>query len=93
MQQDAKSHQPTVKWTWLKELSEGLIFLSGGQLGHIGQHLLLGNEEQAEKICADLAGIFPNRFYLELQRAGRLDEERYIAHAVALASRLMALII
>ena len=83
-----KSHQPVVKWTWLKELSEGLIFLSGGQLGHIGQNLLLGNEEQAERICADLAGIFPNRFYLELQRAGRVDEERYISHAVALASRL-----
>jgi len=88
IQQDVKSHQPVVKWTWLKELSEGLIFLSGGQLGHIGQNLLLGNEEQAERICTDLAGIFPNRFYLELQRAGRVDEERYIAHAVALASRL-----
>ena len=88
IQQDVKSHQPVVKWTWLKELSEGLIFLSGGQLGHIGQNLLLGNEEQAERICADLAGIFPNRFYLELQRAGRVDEERYISHAVALASRL-----
>ncbi|MEY4265082.1 MAG: polymerase subunit alpha, partial [Pseudomonadota bacterium] len=88
IQQDLKSHQPTVKWTWLEELSEGLIFLSGGQLGHIGQNLLLGNEEQAEKICNDLSRIFPNRFYLELQRAGRADEERYIAHAVVLASRL-----
>ena len=88
IQQDLKSHQPTVKWTWLEELSEGLIFLSGGQLGHIGQNLLLGNEEQAEKICNELSRIFPNRFYLELQRAGRADEERYIAHAVVLASRL-----
>jgi DNA polymerase-3 subunit alpha len=88
IQQDVKSHQPTVKWNWLEELSEGLIFLSGGQLGHIGQNLLLGNEEQAEKICNDLSRIFSNRFYLELQRAGRADEERYIAYAVALASRL-----
>ena len=83
-----KSHQPTVKWDWLAELSEGLIFLSGGQLGHIGQNLLLGNEEQAEKICNDLSRLFPNRFYVELQRAGRANEERYIASAVALASRL-----
>ena len=88
IQQDVKSHQPTVKWDWLAELSEGLIFLSGGQLGHIGQNLLLGNEEQAEKICNDLSRLFPNRFYVELQRAGRANEERYIASAVALASRL-----
>ena len=88
IQQDVKSHQPNVKWTWLEELSEGLILLSGGQLGHIGQNLLLGNEDQAEIICQDLSRIFPNRFYLELQRAGRVDEERYIASAVALASRL-----
>ena len=88
IQQDVKSHQPSVKWDWLAELSEGLIFLSGGQLGHIGQNLLLGNEEQAEKICNDLSRLFPNRFYVELQRAGRANEERYIASAVALASRL-----
>ena len=88
IQHDVKSHQPTVKWDWLSELSEGLIFLSGGQLGHIGQNLLLGNEEQAEKICNDLLKLFPNRFYVELQRAGRANEERYIASAVALASRL-----
>ena len=88
IQQDVKSHQPSVKWDWLAELSEGLIFLSGGQLGHIGQNLLLGNEEQAEKICNDLSRLFSNRFYVELQRAGRANEERYIASAVALASRL-----
>ena len=88
IQQDVKSHQPSVKWDWLAELSDGLIFLSGGQLGHIGQNLLLGNEEQAEKICNDLSRLFPNRFYVELQRAGRVNEERYIASAVALASKL-----
>ena len=88
IQQDVKSHQPSVKWDWLAELSEGLIFLSGGQLGHIGQNLLLGNEELAEKICNDFSRLFPNRFYVELQRAGRANEERYIASAVALASRL-----
>ncbi len=88
IQQDVKSHQPHVRWAWLTELSEGLIFLSGGQLGHIGQNLLLGNEEQAEKICNDLSRLFPNRFYVELQRAGRANEERYIASAVALASKL-----
>ncbi len=88
IQQDVKSHQPSVKWDWLAELSEGLIFLSGGQLGHIGQNLLLGNEELAEKICNDFSRLFPNRFYVELQKAGRANEERYIASAVALASRL-----
>jgi len=86
--QDGKTHQPVIKWSWLESFAEGLILLSGGQLGHVGQCLLQENDELAVKICADFAKLFPDRFYLELQRAGRADEERYIALAVALASRL-----
>ena len=86
--QDSKSHLPTIKWAWLENLRDGLILLSGGQLGPVGQALLQDNGEVAEKICDAFTKIFPDRFYIELQRAGRADEERYIASAVALASRL-----
>lgn len=88
MLQDVKLHQPTIQWSWLKELSEGLILLSGAQSGCVGQALLQGNPAQAEKLCVELHHLFPGRFYLELQRAGRIDEERYIAAVVPLAHKL-----
>ena len=36
--------EPIVKLSWLEEYSEGLIALSGGIDGHIGQSILGGNE-------------------------------------------------
>jgi DNA polymerase-3 subunit alpha len=86
--QDGKSHMPVIKWAWLENFTDGLILLSGAQLGHLGQFLLQDNLKLAEKFCADIAKLFPDRFYVELQRAGRADEERYIGLAVALASSL-----
>jgi DNA polymerase-3 subunit alpha len=35
-----------------------------------------------------LAGIFPHRFYLELQRAGRAEDEAHVIAAVQLAARM-----
>ncbi|MEG1280548.1 MAG: DNA polymerase III subunit alpha, partial [Comamonas sp.] len=35
-----------------------------------------------------LASLFPHRFYLELQRAGRSDDETHVSAAVALAANL-----
>ena len=88
LQQDPKWHMPTVHWHWLKELSEGLVLLSGGQLGSLGQLLLQGNMSQAENLCSSFVNIFHDRFYVELQRTGRLDEERYIASAVHMAYKM-----
>ena len=75
-------------WAWLQELSEGLVALSGAQAGPVGQALLKGDETRAASLALKLAGIFPHRFYMELQRAGRADDESHVAAAVQLAARL-----
>ncbi len=75
-------------WAWLQELSEGLVALSGAQAGPVGQALLKGDETGAASLALKLAGIFPHRFYMELQRAGRADDESHVAAAVQLAARL-----
>ena len=80
--------QAVVRWAWLEELAEGLILLSGAQAGPVGQALLQGNVELASEIALRLAERFPHRFYLELQRAGRVDDEAHVAAAVQLAARL-----
>src|SRR5690606_7893415 len=73
---------------WLQELNEGLLLLAGAQAGPIGQALLQGDESRAAEIALQLAGVFPHRFYIELQRAGRNDDEAHVAAAVQLAARL-----
>ena len=77
-----------VKLAWLQELSEGLILLSGAQAGPVGQALVQGDHDKAADVALQLASTFPHRFYLELQRAGRPEDEPQVAGAVALAARL-----
>ena len=76
---------PTIRLSWLEELNEGLIALSGGRLGEIGISLISGRRADAETSLQRFMAIFPDRFYLELQRTGRPDEEDYLHAAVDLA--------
>jgi DNA polymerase-3 subunit alpha len=80
--------QAVVQLEWLKELSEGLILLSGAQSGPVGQALVQGDAVRATDLALQLASVFPHRFYLELQRAGRADDAVHVAGAVQLAARL-----
>jgi len=77
-----------VKLVWLQELSGGLILLSGAQAGPVGQALVQGDTDKAAQVALQLGSIFAHRFYLELQRAGRPEDEPQVAGAVALAARL-----
>src|SRR5882672_3815978 len=74
---------------WLSETgTEGLIVLSGAHLGDIGHALLADNAEQAKKHSQFWADLFPQRFYIELQRPGQPNAEHYVKRAVRLASGL-----
>ena len=77
-----------IKLAWLQELSQGLIALSGAQSGPVGQALAQGDLSRASELALQIAGIFPHRFYIELQRAGRADDEAHVVAAVQLASHL-----
>ncbi|MCY3879936.1 MAG: DNA polymerase III subunit alpha [Rhodobacteraceae bacterium] len=52
----------------LREHSEGLICLTGAADGPLGALLLEGHAARAERMLAELASIFPDRLYIELQR-------------------------
>jgi len=66
---------------WFHQDTAGLIALSGAHLGDVGHALLTENARQAKEFAQEWAGLFNNRYYLEVQRAGFADEEQYI-HAV-----------
>ena len=80
--------QPHVKWQWLQELGEGLVLLSGANAGPVGQALLRGDSQAAADLALRLASMFPHRFYLELQRAGRPEDSKLVVETVRLAARL-----
>ena len=78
--------RPTLLPEWLdEEETDGLIALSGGPTGDIGHALAAGKVEQAAKRLARWRKRFPERFYLEVHRTGRDDEETYIDQAIDLA--------
>ena len=80
--------QALIKWAWLDELGGGLLALSGADGGAVGQALLAGDTPRAEQLAQRLAAIFPQRFFIELQRAGLATNEAHVRAAVPLASRL-----
>jgi len=79
---------PLIERAWLStEGLEGLIALSCATEGDIGRALINGREQDASRALDDWLALLPDRYYIELQRLGRADEESYIAAAVSLAGR------
>jgi DNA polymerase III subunit alpha len=79
---------PLIERDWLSaEALEGLIALSCATEGDVGRALVNGREEDAARALDYWLALLPDRYYIELQRLGRSDEESYIAAAVNLAGR------
>ena len=76
-----------VKREWLLNQAD-LILLSGAHQGDVGQALLAGKLEQARAWASEWQTHYPDRYFLELQRAGFEEEERYIQSALSLAQDL-----
>ena len=85
-QQGQRQGVPYIRKSWLTEFSDGLIALSGGRYGDIGMALVAGRLSDAAELLQEYMALFGDRFYLELQRTGRAEEEDYLHAAVALAA-------
>ncbi len=76
----------------LREIGvDGLIALSGASLGDIGEALQQGNVEQAASRAAYWAELFPQAFYLEVQRPhprGQAQQESLVAATAHLSAEL-----
>ncbi|WP_050604178.1 DNA polymerase III subunit alpha [Ruegeria sp. 6PALISEP08] len=89
---DKGGQLPQVSLDELADRSEGLICLTGGPDGPVGLLLQQGQRPAAEMLVDRLAGMFPDRLYIELQRhpgedgqpeAERLTERGHIEMAYA----------
>jgi DNA polymerase-3 subunit alpha len=72
---------------WVRAAAAGLIALSGAKEGEIGLALLNGHADEAETLLREWQAVFPERFYLEVQRTSRVNDEEYLHAAVELATR------
>jgi len=80
--------KPLIHSDWLDKGScSGLIALSGGRGGDVGRHLIGDHEALAEDALNHWLEIFDDRYYLELTRTGRPDEEACLQRSLHLASR------
>jgi DNA polymerase-3 subunit alpha len=79
---------PLIDRSWMDaESTAGLIALSGFAEGDVGRALMMGREPDALALANDWRQLFGDRYYLELQRLGRNDDEALVARTVALSHR------
>jgi DNA polymerase III subunit alpha len=78
---------PLVNRDFLIRHSAGLIALSGGIAGEVGQALLQAQEELLKQALYFWQTHFPDRFYLEVQRLGRAQDESYIQKILPIAQK------
>jgi DNA polymerase III subunit alpha len=77
---------PMIERSWLDaKNAQGLIALSGGIAGDLGRALIGSRKDDVQSTLQFWLAIFGDRFYLELQRTGRPNEETYIGGALELA--------
>ncbi|GMR15498.1 MAG: DNA polymerase III subunit alpha [Gammaproteobacteria bacterium] len=79
---------PFLRRDWITQHAAGLIALSGGREGDIGQALINQHPNQARQYANAWIRDFPQRFYIEIQRTARDQEDRHERHALILAAEL-----
>jgi len=79
---------PMLERSWLQsDMLRGLIVLSGGALGDIGQAIGRGRDDEALRCLVRWQELCGDRFYLEVQRTGRSGEEAHAQAVVDLAQQ------
>lgn len=77
----------SAKEEWLGDL-EDVIVLSGGKQGLVGQFILDGKVEEAKEVAQNMKDFFGDDYYIEFERDGTEDEQKYMDGAVQIASEL-----
>ena len=82
---DRSTAVPVADRTWVGECADGVIAVSPGPAGDVGQALLHGRAGEAERRARTWASVFADRFYLGVQRTGRAEDAPCLESTVDLA--------
>ena len=86
---EGRRDKAEIRREWFAETgSDGLIALSGAHLGDVGEALVNGNFDLAGERAKAWAAIFPDAFYLEVQRYGQSQQEAIVQQTADLAGEL-----
>ena len=80
---------PLINFDWMMnhDMAEGLIALSCGLDGEVGQAFLLNDSESITNSIQRYKKVFGDRFYLEINRLGKPQEENFIKQCIILANQ------
>lgn len=84
-------YYPRIDHDLLEEYNEGLIILSACMGGEVGQAVLNGNIDEAEKIATWYKSIFGDRYYLEIQDHGHPNNPLHSAEQQKVNEGVLAL--
>jgi DNA polymerase III subunit alpha len=73
---------PFVHYEWLKENNEGLIAIDCADNGCFSNLITHQDESKIEKSSESWSSLFPDRYYLELQRTGFKGQNNHINQAI-----------
>lgn len=80
---------PYVSESWLlNSVYSDIIMLSGAILGDVGKLIILNKFDQALQKASMWSKVFPNNYYLELQRFANLDADQVLIHSIEIANKL-----
>ena len=71
-------YKPRTDLALLEKYSQGLICLSSCLNGFVSDPLLAGKEREASQRLEQVAEIYPNNFYLELQRHPKIERQELL---------------
>ena len=79
---------PHIDHLLIEKHHSGLIAISGGIDGEIGSRLNHNQKDEAYRIASWYKDIFSERYYIELQATGQIDEQRINNLSITLAQQL-----
>lgn len=85
--ENRSANSVALKEEWLADLQD-IIVLSGAKHGLIGQSILKDDYSTAKLVAEQMKEVFGDNFYIELQRDGTKEEDKYMEGAVQLCSEL-----
>lgn len=82
---NALDDEPCISRTEVLNSTDGLILLTGGTEGEVGQLIFRGLKDKAREVLTEFSDAYPNRVYVEISRHGKTIENTINSELIQLA--------